>query len=90
MEELINIANYCNTVKIKYGERIKDCTAVYIKSDDVIEFTIRYYVGEFLDYYKHIIPNYNFMITDTDVLMNKSSVDSINNEVTKRLCYDIA
>lgn len=85
MEELVNIANYCNTVKIKYGEKVQECTAVYVKSDDVIEFTVRYWVGDFLDYYKYIIPNYNFMMTDTDVLMNKSSVDRINEEVLKRL-----
>mgnify|MGYP000867474402 FL=1 len=85
MEELVNIANYCNTIRIKYGEKVHECNAVYIKSDDVIEFMIRYWVGDKLDYFKYVVPNYNFMITDTDVLMNRSSIDKINEEVTKRL-----
>ena len=87
MEELINISNFCNTVMIKHGQNITNCSAMYIKDDDVIEFTMKYHNGskKNIQIYQYQIPNFNFLITETDVLVNKSSIDVINNEIEKRI-----
>lgn len=85
MEELVNIGNFCSGLKIKYGKKIKDCDAVYLEKEDIIEFSIRYWIGENLDYFIYVIQNCNFIITDVDVFMNKFSADTINNEVNNRL-----
>jgi len=85
MEELVSIATYVNSLKIKHGETLHECNATYVKQDDIIEFKMRYWDNDRLDYYMFVIPSYNFMITDVDVLVNKNTIDSINEEVNKRV-----
>jgi hypothetical protein len=87
MEELINISNFCNSLLVKHGQNIIHCSAMYIKSDDIIEFKMKYHNGNKKNIitYQYDIPNFNFLITDTDVLVNKSAIDTINIEIEKRI-----
>jgi hypothetical protein len=87
MEELINISNYCDTVLIKYGQSITKCNAVYIKEDDIIQFSIQYHLDRERNHktFQYCIPSLNFLITDIEVLVNKSAIDTINNEIENRL-----
>ena len=87
MEELINISNFCNTILVKHGQNVVHCSAMYIKNDDVICFSMKYHNGNKHNMitYQYDIPNFNFLITETDVLVNKSSIDVINNEIEKRI-----
>ena len=85
--ELIDIAAYCNSILVKYGENVSHCKAVYIKSDNVIEFLIRYRLDKKPNYhtFQYVIENFNFIITDTDVKVNKATIDAINIEIETRL-----
>lgn len=85
MEELIDISNYCSNVKMRYGNKVLDCTASYIEEDDVIEFTVRYKIGEFTDFFKYSVPSHNFMVTDLRILINSNTASIINAEVEKRI-----
>lgn len=87
MEDLINISSFCNSLLVKHGENIVHCSAIYIKHDDVIEFKIKYHKdnNKSILTYQYDIPNFNFLITDTDVLVNKSAIDFINVEIEKRI-----
>lgn len=87
MEELINIASFCNNILVKYGQIVRDCSSIYIKEDDSIEFRMnyRYQNDESNKTFQFIIQNYNFTITDTEVLVNKSVINSINKEIEARL-----
>ena len=87
MEELVNISNYCDAMLVKHGQMITKCSAVYIKEDDVIEFRIQYHLDHNKNYktYQYQIESLNFIITDVEVLVNKSAIDMINNELEKRL-----
>lgn len=87
MEELINISNYCDAMLVKYGQNITRCNAVYIKEDDVIQFNMQYHLDINKNHktYQYQIANFNFLITDTEVLVNKSAIDRINNEIENRL-----
>lgn len=88
MDELINIANYCNSMLVKYGEKLTHCNAIHIKDEDVIEFRIKYYAaGKVLKTFQYHIENFNFVITDTEVLVNRVTIDSINTEIEKRIIY---
>jgi Zn-finger domain-containing protein len=86
-QELINIGIFCNNVLIKHGENVSHCNAIYIKEDNVIEFRLRYRISKKETYntYQYIIENYNFIITDTEVKVNKSTIDLINNGIEERL-----
>lgn len=84
MEDLIDIGNYSNTVLIKYGNYIDECSAIYMDKDDSIEFRIKFkypFDGR-SKYFQYIIANYNFIITDTEILVNKSSIDAINHYIS--------
>jgi hypothetical protein len=87
MEELVNISNYCNAILIKYGQFVTKCGAIYIKEDNVIEFHIQYHLDHNKNYktFQYLIPDFNFLITDTEVMVNKDSIDVINKEIEKRL-----
>ena len=80
MEDLIDIGNFCNTVLIKYGNYVNECSAIYLDKEDSIECRIKFkypYDGK-ATYFQYMIANFNFIITDTEILVNKSSIDSIN------------
>jgi hypothetical protein len=85
MDELINIANYCNSVLIKYGQVIRMCNAIYIKDDDVIQINIRYRNrgDDMFQTYQYQIENFDFLITDTEVMVNRSAINNINTEIEK-------
>lgn len=86
MDDLVNIANYCNSMLVKYGEKLTHCNAIHIKEDDVIEFRIKYYnESKIPKTFQYHIENFNFMITDTEVLVNKITIDNINKELEKRI-----
>ena len=87
MDELINISNYCSAILIKYGQSITKCNAIYISEDDVIQFNMQYHLDHNKNHktYQYQIPNFNFLITDTEVLVNKSAIDLINIEIENRL-----
>ena len=82
MEDLINIAIYCNSILVRYGQLISLCKAVYIKEDDALEFSMVYDKKKTFQYYIH---NFNFTITDTEVLVNRSVINTLNTEIDKRL-----
>jgi len=82
MEDLINISSFCNSILVKYGQVVIQCNAIYIKEDDILEFRIRYSGDKTFQYH---IQNFNFTITDTEVLVNRQAIDSINKELDKRL-----
>lgn len=87
MEELVNISDFCNTLLIRYGQNIIQCNAVHIKEDDAIEFRIKYHTNEnkSVKSFQYMIQNFNFVITDIEVLVNKSVIDNINMEVAARI-----
>lgn len=88
MEELINIADYCNTILVIHGQVIEKCTAVLIKEEDVLEFKIKYRFGknDASHTYQFFIEHFNFLITETEVLVNRNAIESINLELEKKLC----
>jgi hypothetical protein len=87
MDELINIAKYCDFIKIKYGQNIILCNAIYQKDIDSIIFTIKYRLDRNNkdEIFQYQIENFNFAITDMEVLVNKSIIDYLNNEIFNRL-----
>ena len=87
MEDLINISNYCNAILVKHGQCITKCNALYISEDDVIEFRMQYHLDSEKNhkYFQYRIPNFNFLITDTEVLVNKETIEAINSEIDKRI-----
>jgi len=87
MDELVNISNYCNAILVKHGQMITKCNAVYIKEDDVIEFRVQYHMDHNKNYktWQYQIESLNFLITDTEVLVNKEAIDIINKELESRL-----
>jgi hypothetical protein len=87
MDELVNISNYCNALLIIYGQQMTQCIATYIRDDDVIEFRIKYHVdrNRNIRTFQYIIQNFNFAITDSEVLVNRSVIDSINKEIDNRI-----
>lgn len=87
MEELINISDYCNAILIKHGQSITKCNAIYIAEDDVIEFRIQYHLDQEKNHksFQYRIPNFNFVMTEVEVLVNKDTIDTINQEVEKRI-----
>lgn len=87
MDELINIASFCNNILVKYGQVVHVCNSIYIKEDKEIMFQIRYRFkdNESFQTYQFIIQNYNFTITDTEVLVNKSVINTLNKEIESRL-----
>ena len=86
-EQLINIATYCDSMMVKYGKLLKACKALYSDEDKNIEFYIIYeYVSDTKhEHFKYIINECDFMITDTEVLVNRDTINIINREVDKRL-----
>lgn len=86
-EELINIANYCNSLLVKHGQVVTHCNAVYIKEDDVIELRLRYKFNKNDSYntFQYVIQSFNFLITDTEVLVNRDTVEIINHQIERRL-----
>ena len=87
MEDLINISNYCDAMLVKYGQSITKCNAVYIKDEDIIMFNMQYHIDSNKNHktYQYSIPNFDFLITDTEVLVNRSAIDKINIEIEKRI-----
>lgn len=86
MDDLINISNYCDSMLVKYGERLSHCNAIYLKEDDVIEFRMKYHTeSKISKSFQYQIESFNFLITDTEVLVNKASIDAINMEIEKRI-----
>lgn len=87
MEELINISNYCNAILVKHGQSITKCNAIYIAEDDVIEFRIQYHIDHEKNNksFQYRIPSLNFVMTEVEVLVNKDTIDTINQEVEKRI-----
>ena len=87
MEDLINISNYCNSILVKHGQCITKCNAVYISDDDVIEFRMQYHLDNEKNHksFQYRIPNFNFIITDVEVLVNKDTIDMLNIEIDKRV-----
>ena len=83
MEELINITNYCDTVLVKYGNYIDECKATFFEKEDVLEFRVRYKKGLDIPFFQYQIANFNFSITDTEVLVNKSTINAINEYIYK-------
>lgn len=86
MDDLINISNYCDSMLVKYGEKMTHCNAIYLKEDDVIEFRVKYHTESRISKtFQYHIENFNFLITDTQVLVNKAAIDAINMEIEKRI-----
>jgi len=87
MDDLINISNYCDAMLVKYGQSITKCNAIYISEEDIIQFNMQYHLDKERNHktYQYQIENYNFLITDTEVLVNKSAIDVINIEIENRL-----
>jgi len=92
MDELINIANYCNNILVKYGENIIHCNAIYIKEDNIIEFRIKYKFSkrESIHTFQYAIENFNFTMTDTEVLVNKSTITVLNNLIEEKISKQYA
>ena len=86
-EQLINIATYCNSMMVKYGKSLKTCKALYSNEEKNIEFYVIYEYVSVTNYkhFKYIINECDFMITDTEVLVNRDTINIINQEVDKRL-----
>jgi len=86
-QQLINIAVYCDSMMVKYGKILKTCKALYSDENKNIEFYIIYDYISVTNYkhFKYIINECNFMITDTEVLVNRDTINIINQEVDKRL-----
>ena len=85
MEELIDIANYTNTVVIKYGSYINSFTVTYLDKDDVLDCKIQFkypYEGR-TDFLTYQICSFNFTMSDTNVLVNKYSIDDLNSMIEK-------
>jgi len=91
-QELIDMASYCNNILIKYGENVSHCKAIYLRDDNVIEFQIRYRANKNETYhkYQYIIENFNYIMTDTDIKVNRTTVNDINNEIEKRIYKEYA
>jgi hypothetical protein len=72
---------------VKYGQSMTQCGAVYLKEDDTIEFRMKYRTRNTTSQrtFQFIIENFNFIITDTEVLVNKYTVDRINEEIEMRI-----
>lgn len=86
MDELINIANYCSSMLVKHGEKITFFNAVYHKADDLIEFQVKYYNNnKSIKMFQYQLESFNFIITDTEVLVNRDSIDRLNMEIEKRI-----
>lgn len=85
MDELVNIANYCSSVLVRYGQIVKHCNAVYIQGEDVIQVNVRYRVpgDDVLHVFQYQIQSNDFLITDTEVQVNKSAINNINAEIEK-------
>ena len=85
MDELVNIANYCNSILVKHGQIVKQCNAIYIPKDDIILVNIKYRLLGYESYstFQFEIQNYDFLITDTDVQVNRSAINNLNIEIGK-------
>ena len=91
MEELVNIVNYCNTVLVRYGKIVKHCTATYIPEEDVINVNIRYRLNgnESLKTFIYQIQNFDFLMTDVDIQVNRSAINNINAELEKFISKEV-
>ena len=87
MEELINIINYCDTVLVKFGNYIDECKVTFLEKEDVLEFRVKYKNGLDIPFFYYHIANFNFSITDTEVLVNKSTINIINEYIYKVVQY---
>ena len=85
MDELVNIVNYCNTVLVRYGKIVKHCTATYIPEEDVINVNIRYRLNgsDSMKTFLYQIQNFDFLMTDIDIQVNRSAINNINAELEK-------
>lgn len=85
MEELINIGNYVNTIMIKYGEHIDTFTAIYLDREDILECKVHFKKPYFQrdDYFTFQICSFNFTMSDTEILVNKFSIDELNKFIEK-------
>lgn len=87
MEDLIDITNYCDTVLVKYGEHVDECNAIFLEKENILECRIKYRSvnNERSRFFQYQIANFNFLMTDTEVLVNRSSIEFINDEINRTI-----
>ena len=91
MEELINISDCCELILIRYGKYISSCKAIYMQDDDVLHFTMEYTLPGYdtKKIFQYVIHNYDFLFTETEVQVNRSTINIISAEIEKRITQQV-
>lgn len=72
-------------ILVRHGETITECKTIYINDDDCLEFRIKYKSEGKYNTWQYGIENYNFIITDSEVKVNREIINIINDEISKRI-----
>ena len=76
MEELYDIHKWCVRQSILYGEMLEGFKI--LKAKDQLRVTI--YLNNKAKCFIHLIDDYNYMVTDLEVMINKTAYDTINEQ----------
>lgn len=86
-DDLLNIKTFQDFIVIKYYKKLID-TGLMLNDSESLIFWIRYKDrdGE-IQLFQYNILGHNFIMTDSQFLVNKETIEVISSEIEKRLSF---